>query len=147
MVERHTFWAAPYKAPTIPGAVVLFLIIAFACLSFTRGADMAFGNDPNTVSGLVQNALERRDLWGWALMAGSAYLLLSLTLRVQGLVWVGHVFLCAVYAGLCTMLVPPVVNNGGDGSAAILVPIGGFLWHVLFVYLSRPFARAGRERV
>jgi len=142
-----SFWSAPYRAPAIPARLVLTLVLAFAGLTWIRGATLTFDSSASMgESDVVMSALANMQVWGLFLMGAATFLILSiLFVRLKMVVWSGHVLLCALYFCISITVAQSIYHFGGDGPQALIPPLGSCLWHVIFVFMLRPSSRKERE--
>jgi hypothetical protein len=137
------FWLTPYKAPSISGSLVRFLVITFALFTLVRGIGWAslFGTK-SAESLVVLDAAGGIRLWGALLIFGSLYLIAAvLLIRLELAVWAGHVFLFALHVGLTISITQAVWQYHGSGPQAVTVPLSILVWHGVFVWLLRPQAK------
>ncbi len=144
-MRAYEFLTKKYRAPRIPGELIVFLVVSFAVLSLVRGISYAASaSTPGDSYVVIRATIGGLEMWGAFLAFGSLVLLTSIAVRLHAFIWFGHVWLTAVY--LCfsvTTLQAALYYSGGFQAAVPFV--GGLLWHGLFAYLMRPTAAKETE--
>lgn len=133
---------ARYQPPRIPIRAFVALQLVFAGLSLARGLDYAIGDDDQSQSLIVLDALGNIEIWGVVIMSAASFLIAAYAMRRHFLIWLGHVVMASVYACIA-VTVAQSVWLVGDGWALLGPPVGTVVWHFTFAHLTRPFPRPG----
>ena len=141
------FWVKRYRAPSVPGSLVAIFVVLSALMSLIQGTAYALKLSQPATKSVSSAFVGGSESWGFVLALSSLFFLTAVAARRHGIVWFGHVLLCATYAGFAFSLLQAATTGyfGGEGYEVFLAPVVGMIWHGVFLHLLRPFSETEGE--
>lgn len=130
-----------YRAPRVPGWVLVLLAVSFACLTILRGvgwitAEPGASLSPVVVDGLTYARLSPTG-WGSVMVCVGVLVIAAYLTRVHVLVFLTHGLAAATYLAVTVGLTQAALDLG-SGWQIIGPVLGGCVWHVALAALTGP---------
>lgn len=132
------------QVPSFGPAVVLSITLLWVSLTLTRGADYFFNHTPDTIAVLMLDLDFGLKRLGVVLILSALLFFAAVASQRHIAVWFAHMLLAAAYFGMA-LTVSGAVYEYGAGASHLIPAIGGFVWHVLMMWLLGVVPRFRKE--